>query len=117
MKFQLNTTEWLDWAENWCFRCKHDHLWSHPPHDEEGDGCPLIRHSICGEDVPEFEARSVDWWRTIPAEVSCSRFELCTAPECTDQGTEERRDGETRRQFHDRLRAETLALPVVKEEA
>lgn len=109
MKFQLNTTEWLDWAENWCFRCERDHLFSHV---NEDDGCELCARSILGEDLPEFEAHDPDWWRMVPAPISCSQFKLCTLcpPEPPDA---ERRGGLTRREFHDKLRAEVLAAPVV----
>lgn len=111
MKLQLNTTEMLDWMELWCFRCEHDHGWSHPPNDENEDGCQLVARSIWDDDVTEFEPRHPQWWRHIPAEVSCSAFKLCSrcAPDPPDA---ERRGGETRREFHDRLRAETLAQPV-----
>ncbi len=115
MKFALKATEMSDWMECWCFRCKHDHLWSHFPHDEEGDGCDLILRSIVGKDVPEFTPHGETWWRTIPAGVVCSRFERCEAPECQDPSDAERRGGETRAEFHDRLRAETIAEPEVAE--
>ncbi len=111
MKLRLNTTEFLDWAECWCFRCEHDHEFSHGAENDTG-GCPLLVTQACGDDVAEFEARDVKWWGYIPALVSCSRFTLCTRcePEPPDA---ERRGGETRREFHDRLRAEILARPVV----
>ena len=111
VKFSLNTTEMLDWQENWCFRCVHDHDWSHTG-KEEGEPCELTVPMVLGHDVPQFEARDPEWWRMIPAPVSCSRFELCDR--CPDESPDaERRSGETRREFHDRLRAETLAQPVV----
>lgn len=115
MILRLGTTELLDWQEVWCFRCEHDHSLSHASGDETG-GCPLLLTQILGEDVAEFEARDPEWWRFIPAEVSCSRFTPCTQcpPDAPDA---ERRGGETRREFHDRLRAETLARPIVQETA
>lgn len=113
MKFQLNGSEMADWQECWCFRCAHDHLFSHAPHDMEDDGCPLILRAGCGEDVAQFEPHGDDWYRTIPAGVVCREFVPCTATECNDHGDEERRGCETWREFHDRLRAETIALPRV----
>ena len=113
MKFSLNGSEMADWMECWCFRCRHDHFWSHADHDQEEDGCALIRATIIGEDRPEFTAHGARWYMTIPAGVVCSRFEACSAPECNDQGDEERRGGETQREFRDRLRAETIALEEV----
>ena len=119
MKLRLNGTETLDWQELWCFRCQHDHAFSHNKSGEWGesdDGCPLLVAVALGDDVAEFEARDEKWWAVIPAEVSCARFEKCTA--CPpDPPDAERRGGETRREFHDRLRAETLARPVVADTA
>lgn len=115
MIFQLNGSEMADWQECWCFRCARDHLWSHAGHDQDADGCPLILKSILGEDVPQFIPHT-DWYRSVPANVSCSAFVPCNAPECQDGPDAERRGGETRREFHDRLRRETLALEVVSTE-
>ena len=112
MILRLNTTEQLDWMELWCFRCEHDHVFSHG--EETGEGCPLLLKMALGEDVAEFEPRDPDWWRQIPAGVSCSRFQACT--QCPpDPPDAERRGGETRREFHDRLRAELLAQPIIED--
>ena len=111
MKFQLNTTEMLDWQEGWCFRCQHDHQYSHV--EPEADGCSLLLAMVLGDDVPEFEPRDPDWWRMIPAPVSCQRFTLCTS--CPpDPPAAERRGGLTRREFHDQIRADVLTHPVVE---
>lgn len=111
MILRLNGTETLDWQECWCFRCQHDHAYSHGQ-QQEADGCQLLLAMALGDDVPEFEARHEKWWAYIPAEVSCSRFKACE--QCPpDPPDAERRGGETRREFHDRLRAETLAKAVV----
>lgn len=114
MIFQLNGSEMADWQECWCWRCKHDHGFSHDGSMRAENGCPLVLKTIWGEDAPEFSAHGADWFRTIPAGVVCSAFELCELPECKDGPDAERRGGETRREFHDRLRAETIALPVVE---
>lgn len=112
MILRLNTTEMLDWMEVWCFRCEHDHAFSHE--DQLDDGCPLLLKMVLGEDVPEFEVRDPDWWRQIPAGVSCSRFQECA--QCPpDPPDAERRCGLTRREFFDQIRAEMLAQPVVSE--
>ncbi len=113
MIFQLNGSEMADWQDVWCGHCAKDHLWSHAGHDQDADGCPLILKSILGEDVPQFIPHT-DWFRSLPANVSCSSFEVCDAPECQDAPDAERRGGETRREFHDRLRAGTIALPIVE---
>jgi hypothetical protein len=112
--FRLNGTETLDWQELWCFRCEHEHKMTHGSEWGDGsDGCPLLLKMILGEDVPEFVPHGEDWWRTLPATVACTQFAACT--QCPDDGPEtERRGGETRREFHDRLRQETLALPMVE---
>lgn len=110
MKLRLNTTEMLDWQEVWCFRCKHDHLWSHHPNDEAGDGCPLLLPMVMGEDVPQFHPRDPDWWRMVPAPVSCDNFEVCDCP--SESPEMERRQGLTRRQFFDQERERVLALPI-----
>lgn len=116
MKLEIGTTEMLDWQTIWCSRCQHDHAFSHGSNwqlpDPQGDGCPLLVKVIHGEDLPEMQPRRPDALCYIPAEVSCSQFTLCTscAPERADA---ERRGGETRREFRDRLRGEMLARPVV----
>jgi|ERR1035437_1300883 hypothetical protein len=110
MKFQLNASEHADWQEVWCWRCKNDHEFSHIP-GQEDEGCPLIADGIMGEDVAEFAPIRKDWWFTIPASVTCSAFEVCTL--CPAESPDaERRGGETRREFYDRLRTEMLATPV-----
>lgn len=44
MILHLNTTEMLDWQEVWCFRCKHDHGFSHGTDwGDAEDGCQLGR--------------------------------------------------------------------------
>jgi hypothetical protein len=114
MKFQLNSTEMADWQELWCFRCEHDHGFSHLAEEglEERDGCPLLTAMVLGDDVPDFEPRDSQWPLYVPAQVSCRRFTECTA--CLpDPPDAERRGGETRREFHDRLRRDMQALPVV----
>jgi hypothetical protein len=110
MRFSLNTSEMLDWQEIWCFRCQNDHTFSHT--DQQEKGCPLIARSLLDEDVAEFQPRDPDWWRSIPAVVSCAAFKVCDdcPPEADDA---ERRGGETFREFHDRIRTEMLAMPTV----
>lgn len=111
MILRLNTTEMLDWQEVWCFRCEHDHRFSHV--DQEADGCPLLVKMVCGEDVAEFDARDPEWFRMIPAPVSCTEFKLCGS--CPpDPPDAERRNGETYREFVDRHRADVLSQPVVE---
>lgn len=109
MKFSLGTTEMLDWQECWCFRCERDHAFSHFTNDE-GEGCPHLLNAVLGNDDPVFEARGDDAFIFIPANVVCADFTPCTL--CPpDDPNAERRQGETRAEFHDRMRAETLALP------
>ena len=112
MIFSLNGTEMLDWQEVWCFRCEHDHGWSHTPCDEDEEGCTVLLTIVQGLDAPELKARDPEWWRTLPAEVSCSKFKECTrcGPEPVDA---ERRGGLTRREFFDQYRNRMLARPVI----
>ena len=113
MKFQLKASESADWMEVWCFRCKNDHDCSHVPSGDGDSGCEIIAHSMLGDDVPELTPRRKDWWFTIPATVTCSAFELCD--ECPPESPDvERRGGESRREFYDRLRSEMLKIPVYR---
>lgn len=75
---------------------------------------PPINPQALGDDVAEFQPRDPEWWHFLPAEVSCANFKECgqCAP---DEPDAERRGGETRREFHDRLRAETLARPICED--
>lgn len=112
MKLALNGTEFADWQEAWCNRCQAEHAATHPPNQDNYDeGCPLILGWALQEDVPEWQPRDSEWFAYLPARVSCSSFAECSdcPPDAPDA---ERRAGETRREFHDRLRAEMLALPV-----
>lgn len=114
MILRLGTTEFLDWAECWCFRCEHDHQFSHVDENEQRDGCELLVGYALQTDVPEFEPRRENALSYLPAEVSCSKFKVCT--QCPpDPPDAERRGGETEREFRDRFRAQTLARPVVAE--
>lgn len=109
--FSLNGSEAADWMEVWCFRCEVDHDMTHQGGCEEV-GCSLLVKMVLGEDVPQFTPHGDQWFRTIPATVACAEFKRCTL--CPpDPPDAERRGGETRREFHDRLRADTMALPVV----
>jgi hypothetical protein len=113
--FQLNGSEMADWMECWCFRCQHDHGMTHTE-DTEELGCPHAESIWSGRDDPVFSPHGETWWRTIPAGVVCSEFTPCT--QCPpDDPNAERRNGETRAEFHDRLRAEIIALPRVEEQA
>lgn len=112
MKFQLNTTEMLDWQEVWCFRCENDHEYSHT--DEYNNGCEILRRVVIGDDVLELQPRDANWQSQIPAPVSCDKFKLCNA--CPGDAPDlERRQGLTRRQFMDEERDRVLALPVLAE--
>ena len=109
MILRLNGSELADWMEVWCFRCEYDHYFSHA--NEIGDGCDLVLAYALQEDQIEWESRDPEWSSYLPARVSCKSFTSCT--KCPpDDPQAERRNGETRREFHDRIRAETLALPV-----
>ncbi len=114
MIFRLNASEWMDWAECWCFRCEHDHTMSHRTAPEE-DGCPHVARSLIGADDPVFVPVGEAPLCTIPAGVVCSAFMPCA--KCPpDDPNAERRGGETRAEWHDRLRNETLALNVMEDE-
>ncbi len=112
MIFTLNTTEMLDWQECWCFRCARDHQYSHV--EENGDGCPLVLDMLIGNDARQWVPHGADW-HTIPASVECSAFVPCEAPECQDGPNAERRNGETRREFHDRMRREIIGTARLDE--
>jgi hypothetical protein len=79
--FKLHASELADWQEAWCAECVHDHWWSHLGHDQERDGCPILRSVACGEDVPAFIDRS-GGVHYVPAMVECLAFTQCEAPEC-----------------------------------
>ena len=83
MIFQLNGSEMADWQEVWCWRCAKDHGFSHDGSMRAEFGCPLLVKALAREDVPEFVPHT-DWFRTIPANVSCAAFVSCAAPECQD---------------------------------
>ena len=115
MKFRVSGTEFLDWQEAWCLRCEKEHDYSHTD-GEVGTGCPLIVNYFVQEDESAWEPRDPEWWRSIPAEVSCSQFVECgkCAPEAPD--AERRGDPPlTHREWVDAMRAETLARPVCAE--
>lgn len=109
MKLQLGVTEMLDWQEIWCFRCRHDHGYSHTGDEVPEAGCHLLTRILLGDDVPEIRPRDPDWQRQIPAPVSCEKFELCGGCPADEAGLERRR-GLTHRQFMDRHREAVLAL-------
>jgi hypothetical protein len=110
---RLNGTEMLDWAEAWCMNCTHDHDYSHGRTGYE-NGCELILGYACQEEVPEWQDRGdaehgYRYW--LPAQVSCTKFEACA--KCPpDDDTTERRNGETRREWAAKMRAETLSRPI-----
>ena len=118
---RLNTTEFLDWAEVWCFRCEHDHAFSHGEDAtaDGADGCEICLDAYArGESRPEI-VNHEDYWRSIPAHKSCTQFTECTRCPADDEHTERRgiwgdeSNLVTRNQFSALLRSETLALPVV----
>ena len=112
MIFRLNVSGMADWMECWCFRCQHDHTQSHPGAPEEG-GCAHVLNAWLGTDDPVFVPHGETWDRTVPAGVVCTAFTPCTS--CPpDDPNAERRGGETRAEFCDRLRAEIIALPRVE---
>lgn len=89
-------TEFMDWQEIWCFRCKHDHQFSHG--EETGDGCALLPPLLCHIDVPEIHEQSYvfDWTdgaesgdqvmtidRCFPRAVWCEQFEPCAGDGCS----------------------------------
>jgi len=113
VKLRLNASEMADWQELWCFRCENDHTYSHTI--EEGNGCGILADNYLADEaddlITEFVPFREDWWRTIPASVTCSAFKACT--KCpTESPDEERRQGQTRREFYDGLRAEMIAKGV-----
>jgi hypothetical protein len=111
VKLQLNTTEMLDWQEVWCFRCKHDHGYSHTGEEDPDSGCPLLRDVFMGDDVAEFHPRAENALNYLPAMVSCDKFELCAG--CpADAPDLERREGLTHHQWVDEERERVLAEPI-----
>lgn len=72
------------WRERNCFRCVHDHDWSHGPDaTETEDSCPIIMALVLDEypiegltELPYTDDRG--WPRTLV----CERFTPCAAPGC-----------------------------------
>ncbi len=117
---RLNGTEFLDWAEVWCFRCEHDHAFSHDQ-DQGTGGCEIARDAYAlGETRPELTDHAPDGPWSIPASISCASFKECgkCAPDTEDTERRWSNSGPdamlvTRNEFAAMLRAETLAIPVV----
>ena len=65
------------WLHRWCFRCVHDHKFSHGPELGDGaDGCELLCRLYCDEPTPEL----VDHYEGgpwSPDSFECRMFERC----------------------------------------
>lgn len=88
-----NGTEFLDWQEVWCFRCRHDHHMTHVSDDKQDveRGCEILTMCAIGDDshpalrpagytILVGDGQHVEIpadGYSIPAAVVCDRFALC----------------------------------------
>lgn len=92
-----NGTELLDWQEVWCFRCRHDHQFSHGPIDT-GAGCEIMALgsfdyeadewidsgydiTFTDEDGERHTHTIPDVVNSLPAATVCTKWEPC-GPVC-----------------------------------
>lgn len=67
------------WLHQWCYRCVHDHNFSHDPTRwGDGPGCEIQLRMVSGEDTPEVVQEDYplgQGWD--PESLVCRMFERC----------------------------------------
>lgn len=66
------------WMSRWCYRCIHDHGFSHKPDGDPDEGCEVLVRMFLDEPTPEFvdhDELNVNGW--TPDSHECRLFERC----------------------------------------
>lgn len=68
------------WLDRWCFRCVHDHGYSHKAEGDPAEGCELLCRLYLDDPTPEIISHD-DWYDTHdgwgPDAFECRLFERC----------------------------------------
>lgn len=68
------------WMDEWCFRCVHDHGFSHVKEEDPDKGCRIVLRMAIGDedDIPELRDNHDGTERGWdPAKLECVMFERC----------------------------------------
>jgi hypothetical protein len=66
------------WMRHWCYRCVHDHGFSHVDErlQDSGESCEILLRMIIGEETPEVVQEDYEGgWP--PESLVCRMFERC----------------------------------------